>query len=170
VVPPPGDRRLRGLPPVIDGGVTTLVLGSFPGVASLSAARYYAHPRNQFWPILGAVLDEPLVALDYAARLARVLAHGVGIWDVYDSCIRPGSLDGAIVEASVNDLQRVRRLAPRLRAVAFNGRTAGRCEREVRAWGVATAVLPSTSPAFAGMPAAEKLAAWRAFFATRHVV
>jgi hypoxanthine-DNA glycosylase len=163
----PGARlpsRLRGLAPVVDAGVVVLVLGSFPSAASLAAGRYYAHPRNQFWPIMGALIGEPLPELPYPERLARALARGVGIWDVYRSCVRPGSLDAAIVAAADNDLARLRRVAPGLRAVAFNGRAAGRSEPDVRACGVATAVLPSTSPAHAGVPFAAKLDLWRAFF------
>jgi hypoxanthine-DNA glycosylase len=161
-------ERLQGLAPVIDAHVATLILGSFPGVASLAAARYYAHPRNQFWPILGAVVGESLADLPYAERLQRTLAHRIGIWDVYASCVRPGSLDAAIGAAVANDLDRLRRGAPRLRAVAFNGRTAGRLATTLQSWGVATAILPSTSPAYAALDRTAKLAQWRAFFDLYH--
>src|SRR5204863_9466260 len=73
--------RRRGLPPVIDAGSRVLILGSFPSEASLAARQYYAHPRNHFWPILGAVLGEPLAELPYADRLSRLRARGVAIWD-----------------------------------------------------------------------------------------
>jgi len=160
--------RLSGLAPIIDAGVTTLILGSFPSVASLGARRYYAHPRNQFWPILGALLGEPLAELPYAERLRRTLAHRVGIWDIHRSCVRPGSLDADIAAASGNDLEALRIALPRLRAVAFNGRAAGRREPDLRPWGVATAVLPSTSPAHAGMSLERKLGCWDAFFSVHH--
>jgi hypoxanthine-DNA glycosylase len=162
--------RLSGLEPVIDAGVSTLVLGSFPSVASLGAGRYYAHPRNQFWPILGALVGEPLADLPYAERLQRALANRIGIWDIYGSCVRPGSLDVDIAGARGNDLAALRSALPRLRAVAFNGRAAGRREPELRGWGVATAVLPSTSPAHAGMSFEHKLGCWRAFFSIHHAL
>src|SRR5882672_1310657 len=73
-------QLLRGFAPVIDGQVETLILGSFPSAASLAHGQYYAHPRNQFWPILGAVLEEPLLQLPYDERLRRVLARRIGIW------------------------------------------------------------------------------------------
>ncbi|MDP1172083.1 hypothetical protein, partial [Klebsiella pneumoniae] len=74
--------RLLGLAPVFDAGVRVLVLGSFPGVASLQAAQYYAHPRNAFWPVMTELLGEAgLPARPYALRLQALLAHGVGLWD-----------------------------------------------------------------------------------------
>ena len=137
-----------------------LVLGSFPGVASLAARQYYAHPRNHFWPILGEVLAEPLAALPYAERLARLLAHGVGLWDVIVACRRPGSLDAAIRDPVHGEVRRIRRAAPALVAVAFNGTTAWRRSDEWAQAGYATLSLPSTSPAYT-RPFDEKLAAWR---------
>jgi hypoxanthine-DNA glycosylase len=159
-----GDRRHRGLAPVIDRRVRVLVLGSFPSWASLAARQYYGHPRNQFWPLLGALLGEPLASLAYPDRLERVLAHRVGIWDVYAACRRTGSLDSQIHAGRSNDLAELPRLAPELRAVAFNGQTAGRFQKQVAELGYTCAVLPSTSPAHAARRLDEKLALWRAFF------
>ena len=153
---------LRGFPPIIDRRTETLILGSFPSEASLAAGQYYAHPRNQFWRLLGALLDEPLAELEYGQRAARVLAHGVGIWDVLDACRRPGSLDADIRDPRPNDFALLRRLAPQLRRVLFNGGTAGRFARQFAAAGFATAVLPSSSPAHAGRSYEQKLALWRA--------
>lgn len=152
----------RGFPPIVDRRTETLILGSFPSEASLAARQYYAHPRNQFWRLLGAALGEPLAELDYDRRQARVLAHRVGIWDVLEACRRPGSLDADIREARANDFSRLRRLAPRLRRVLFNGGTAGRFAPQFAAAGYATAVLPSSSPAHAGRSFEQKLALWRA--------
>jgi hypothetical protein len=92
-----------------------VVLGSFPGVASLQAQQYYAHPRNQFWPLLSALWVRPRRDA-LSARLAEVLRRGLGIWDVYASCRREGSLDSAIEAAEPNDLAGLRRRAPRLEA------------------------------------------------------
>jgi hypoxanthine-DNA glycosylase len=138
-----------------------LILGSFPGEASLAARQYYAHPRNHFWPILGRLLDEPLPALPYAARLERLRAHRVGLWDTIVACARDGSLDGAIRSAERGEITRVRRAAPAIALVCFNGKTAARALPRWRAAGYATLVLPSSSPAYT-RPLAEKIAAWRA--------
>ena len=152
---------LQGLAPVIDERTRLVVLGSFPGVASLQAGQYYAHPRNHFWPVLAAILDEPLVTMAYGARLACLRAHRIGVWDTIVSCRRRGSLDGAIRAATRGETARVRRTAPAVALVCFNGRTAARAETAWRAAGYATLSLPSTSPAYT-RPFAEKLAAWRA--------
>jgi double-stranded uracil-DNA glycosylase len=154
--------RLTGLPPQITPACRVLVLGSFPSQASLAAKRYYAHPQNRFWPILGECLDVDLVSLPYRERIARVNMAGIGIWDAYRSCERSGSLDSAIRNPEFNDFARAHRRAPGIRRVCFNGRTAARAIAHIEALGFETLVLPSTSPANASQNHAFKLHAWRA--------
>lgn len=158
-----GDRLL-GLPPVIARTTRLVVLGSFPGAASLAARQYYAHPRNAFWPLLSALWGVDLTALPYACRLAVLRERGLGLWDVYASCRREGSLDTAIEDAQANDLASLRRRAPGLRAVAHNGGESARFMRATAALGVPVVRLPSTSPANASWSFDRKLAAWRAVF------
>jgi len=155
---------LQGFPPIIDARVERLILGSFPSAASLAAGQYYAHPRNQFWTILGRLLDEPLAGLPYDQRTQRVLDHGVGIWDVYGVCEREGSADTAIRNARPNAFRRLRQLAPRLDAIAFNGLAAGRFRPLFEQAGFAVRVLPSSSPAHAGRSLEQKLALWAAWW------
>jgi hypoxanthine-DNA glycosylase len=138
-----------------------LILGSFPSTASLAAQQYYAHPQNQFWRILGAVIGQPLKEMEYPDRIAAVRAAGIAIWDVFASCERAGSLDTAIRDALPNDLAKLQESAPALRRICFNGRMAARRIREVEAMGFEAVVLPSTSPAHAGMSFEEKFARWR---------
>ncbi len=142
-----------------------LILGSFPSTASLVAQQYYAHPQNQFWRILGEVIGRPLKEMDYAPRIAAVQAAGIAIWDVFATCERAGSLDSAIREARPNDLRALHTVAPALRRICFNGRMAAKRIREVEAFGFEAVVLPSTSPAHAGMSFEHKLAAWQAALA-----
>lgn len=151
---------LAGLPPVVGPRSRLLVLGSFPSEASLAAGHYYAHPRNQFWPILADALGRPLPDWRFEHRYRAVVEAGLAIWDVFGGCRREGSLDSSIRDAAANDFEALLQRAPQLRAVVFNGRTAGRYERWFAARGLATRVLPSTSPAHAGMSAAEKRARW----------
>lgn len=155
----------QGLPPVIDCETRVLVLGSFPGAASLAARQYYAHPRNQFWPLLGALTGEPLPELPYAERLVRLLAHRIGVWDVLGACLREGSLDSNIRQPQANDFTRLRALAPALQRVGFNGGTSGRFAPQFAAQGYQTVVLPSSSPAHAARSFEQKLDLWRALLA-----
>ena len=152
---------LEGLDPVVSGSTRLVVLGSFPGVTSLRQQQYYGHPRNHFWPILGAVWGLDLVPLAYADRLEAMLERGVGLWDVYASCRREGSLDRAIEAAEPNDLSALRRQAPHLQAVAHNGGESARSGPRTAALGLQVFKLPSTSPANAGWSFERKLAAWR---------
>lgn len=156
---------LTGLPPVVSANTRLLVLGSFPGAASLAAQQYYAHPRNQFWPIVTTLLaDNPatVLALDYPARCDWLLQQGVGLWDVYAACEREGSLDSAIRQPRTNDFSALRQRCPALRAVAHNGAESFRHARHTAALGVPVVRLPSTSPANASWSFDRKLAAWRA--------
>ncbi|MBL8484590.1 MAG: DNA-deoxyinosine glycosylase, partial [Rhodocyclaceae bacterium] len=149
--------------------------------ASLAAGRYYAHPHNQFWPILGELLGfDP--GADYACRLACLCAAGIALWDVLESCARAGSLDADIIESSMvpNDFAGLFRRHPQLRVVLFNGAKAEQAFRRHVLGRVPAAVwfrdaanmavapvlikLPSTSPAHASRTYAQKLAAWRAAF------
>lgn len=150
----------RGLPPVLPRGARVLVLGSFPGVASLAARQYYAHPRNHFWPIVGALVGEPLAALPYVDRLERIARHGIALWDTIVACEREGSSDASIRREIRAEVVRVRRSSPDIVLVAFNGGTAARAAPRWRDAGYRTIALPSTSPAYT-RPFDEKLAAWR---------
>jgi hypoxanthine-DNA glycosylase len=153
---------LQGLPPVIGPRTRLIVLGSFPGVASLQAQQYYGHPRNHFWPLVGALWQVDLKGLTYAARTAWLLDHGLGLWDVYASCRRAGSLDTAIRDAAFNDLASLRLRAPALTAIAHNGGESARALRVTGALGLPVFKLPSSSPANASWSFQRKLDAWRA--------
>jgi hypoxanthine-DNA glycosylase len=159
---------LTGLAPVVSPATRLLVLGSFPSVASLAAQQYYAHPRNQFWKIVGALCGQPLQAWPYAQRIAFVRERGLGIWDVYGSCQRAGSLDADIRHAVPNDLAALAAGLPQLAAIAHNGGESARSHRITRALGVPVFRLPSTSPANASWSFERKRAAWaEAFVASR---
>ena len=160
----PVSAVLDGLAPVIDANTRLVVLGSFPGVASLASQQYYGHPRNHFWPILGALWQIDLAQAPYAQRLDAARAHGLGLWDVYARCEREGSLDSAIRGAVFNDLASLKRRAPGLQAVAHNGAESARAMRHTRALGLPVQRLPSSSPANASWSFDRKVAAWRAVF------
>lgn len=161
--------RVNSFSPVARPDARVLILGSMPGVASLTAGRYYAQPRNRFWPIVAELLAFDGEA-PYAERLEALMAHRVALWDVLESCQRPGSLDASIRRASAlpNDFPRFFRRHPQIRWVFFNGKAAAELYRRLVLPGISDSfpdlhytALPSTSPANAGITPADKLAVWR---------
>ena len=152
--------RKSGFPPIVDASTRVLILGSLPGEASLAVQQYYGNPRNAFWRLMEGVLDTPLVPLAYEARLAALLAHGVGLWDVIAEAERHGSLDAAIRDPAANDLVALIDTLPALRGVAFNGGAAAKLGARLIGDRVPTLALPSSSPAHAARSFAQKAQAW----------
>lgn len=154
----------RCFPPVVDAGTRVLILGSLPGEASLAQGQYYANRQNRFWKLLGDILGQDLVSMDYPARLQTLLAHHVGLWDVVAQARREGSLDSNIRGHDGNDLLGLIESLPELVAIAFNGGTAARIGLKlIEAHGDRHQILklPSSSPAHT-LPYSEKLSAWQA--------
>lgn len=152
----------QGLPPIAGPDTRIFILGSLPGDRSLQEARYYAHPTNQFWKLLGTVLDTELATLPYEQRMELLGARGVGLWDVVSAAQREGSADHAIRDAVHNPIGGLKKDYPRLQAVAFNG---GRAAKDgfrllADAGDVELIALPSSS-GLAAIPFAEKARAWR---------
>ena len=162
--------RLRGFPPIAADGAVALILGSMPGAASLAASRYYAHPRNAFWPIMHALFGiDP--DLDYEAKCQALVARRVAVWDVLKYCRRNGSLDAAIERDSIeaNDFEDFLDAQPALCHLFFNGAAAEQLFRrhvyrqlppELRER-LTLMRLPSTSPAHAAMNLEQKRSAWQ---------
>lgn len=140
------------------------MLGSLPGDASLAAGQYYGHPRNRFWDLIGAVIEQPgLAAHPYPRRLEILHDAGIGLWDTITSAERSGSLDSAIRNSAAAPLVELVRTLPALQAVAFNGGKSAATGRKALAGTHLVMIdLPSSSPAHAAMPFAEKLEHWQA--------
>lgn len=165
--------RLLGLAPLVASNTRLLILGSFPGAASLAAQQYYGHPQNKFWAILTAIFacsPCPVCKVCYENKSKWLLAQGVGVWDVYASCERAGSLDSAIRNPQVNDLAGLARRCPNLVAIAHNGGESFKHAKHTVALGLPVYKLPSTSPANASWGFERKLAAWREVMAVAGLV
>lgn len=165
-------ESLQGLPAVADARTRLLILGSFPGAASLQAQQYYAFAQNHFWPILAALWPQhPQPGReDYAGRCAWLLERGLGLWDVYASCERQGSLDSAIRRPQVNDFAGLQARCPALRAVAHNGAESFKHAAQLQGLGWTAYKLPSTSSANASWSRERKLQAWRAVMAAQELL
>lgn len=164
---------LQSFAPLVADGAHILILGNMPGVASLQARQYYAHPRNAFWPITAEVFDFDAAA-PYDQRVAALTAAGVAVWDVLRSCRRSGSLDASVEPDSMaaNDFGGFFAKHPTITHVCFNGAAAEKNYRRLvgpvdagDAGGAPHAPrytrMPSTSPAHT-VSYAVKLEAWRA--------
>lgn len=162
--------RIQSFAPVSAPDATRLILGSMPGARSLAEHQYYAHPQNAFWRIVGALFHFDS-ALPYDQRCDALRMAGVALWDVLGECVRPGSLDSAIIEASIaaNDFAGFLDMHRSIRLICFNGAKAEQSfTRHVlptlpaRHRDIPRHRLPSTSPAHAGMRFEAKLARWQA--------
>jgi hypoxanthine-DNA glycosylase len=163
--------RIRGFAPLVGNNPRILILGSMPSVASLEKQQYYGKARNAFWGIMGELFAAG-PELDYTERSCKLAEAGVAVWDVLASCVRPGSLDSAIVAGSeeINDVAGLLLRFPQIQHIFFNGRKAEQLFRkkilpqllaQQRFDNVSCICLPSTSPALAGLDFAGKLQQWQ---------
>lgn len=162
---PADDGPWEGFPPVWHRGCRVLILGTFPGPRSLADRGYYAHPRNAFWDVIGALADFDPRTVPYPERLARMIDRHIALWDVVARCRRQGSEDARIVDPIPNDFAAFLPRMPGLRAILFNGQPAFRLWRRLVSSSLPgplpeMQVLPSTSPAAARMPVAERVRTW----------
>ncbi len=159
-------NTVTSFPPVAETSAHTLILGSMPGVLSLKANQYYAHPRNAFWRIMASIYgfdaDSP-----YEDRVRRLTASGIALWDVLHTCVRTGSLDSAIDNSSqiANDFTLFFEQHPNIELVGFNGAKAEESFNklslpQLNIKGINFVRLPSTSPAHT-LTLEQKITIWR---------
>ena len=164
--------HVHSFAPIADARATRLILGSMPGAASLSANQYYAHPHNAFWRIMAAVTGA-LPDAAYEERVRAVQSANLAVWDVLQSCERPGSLDASIRRDSevANDFATFFAQHPLITHVFFNGGAAEasfkrHCAALLREPRLSFQRLPSTSPAHAALRFEHKRAAWHSALLT----
>ena len=152
------------VPDLLGPGLRLVLVGINPGRASAAAAAHFANPRNDFWRLLEASgLTPELLGPE---RQAEVLRYGIGITN---AALRttPGSGDLRAADFA-GSAERLARVAADVRpsVMAFVGKEAFRGafgERpelglQARTLGETRLfVLPSTSPANAAVPWAERL-------------
>ena len=111
---------IHSFDPIADSGCRVLILGTMPGVASLTKNQYYGHSRNAFWPIMTSLLNM-VASLSYEDRCRTLLDHHIALWDVVAACRRSGSADSAIREEIPNDIPGLLRRTPAIQRIYFNG-------------------------------------------------
>ena len=130
--------------------------------------QYYANPNNQFWRIIYSVLSETDIDPTYPEKLSFLLNHGIALWDIFHSAARVGALDADIRNEAPNDIPGLLKLFPRVDRILLNGRKAENSfHRYFPNAGIVAFYVPSTSPAFAKKPLAEKTEEWRAAVLSR---
>lgn len=158
-----------GFPPIANAQARILILGSMPGVKSLTDKQYYAHPRNAFWFIMQSLFGIN-TQHDYHSRCQQLVKHNIAVWDVLQSCQRPGSLDQHIVTSSItsNNFEHFFQQHPTIEKLCFNGAKAEQLYRKhvlptlnKPYQSIMTVKLPSTSPAHANMTKEQKLLHWQ---------
>jgi TDG/mug DNA glycosylase family protein len=161
--PPDAPVAKRSFPPIVDRRSLVLVLGTLPGEESLRRQEYYAHPRNLFWPIVFALFGASVPAR-YDERLRFLRGRGIALWDVVECGQRTASADATIRVEQPNAIPELLDAHPGIRAVAFNGGGARRLydRHFARRPELIYLALPSTSPAYARLDFAAKLARWQA--------
>lgn len=156
----------KGFAPIAGQDAKVLILGTLPGQASLQKGEYYGQPRNAFWRIMGELFGAA-PELPYEERKWRIVASKVALWDVCAAAHRPGSLDASIDSASVNanDFEDFLCSHRSVKLICFNGSKAEALYRRMvlpkpSEETLRYETLPSTSPANASMPYAEKVRRW----------
>lgn len=146
--------------PIVFNDTETLILGSFPSVQSFENNFYYAHPRNQFWKIMGEISGYPIINRDQKVWLLKMCK--LGLWDMVHSCRRGNSLDSSLEDEDVNDIAALLEAYPKIRKIAFTGRKAQALfETHFGHLDVETVYLPSPSPAYAAMTYEQKIVQYR---------
>ena len=157
------------VPDVLGPGLDVVFCGINPGRVSAAAHAHFANPRNDFWRLLHDAGFTP--RLLEPSEQFELLDYGIGATNAA-ARTTPGSSDLRRADFA-DSADRLRRIALELRprAIAFVGKEAYRGAFGTRAdhgpqersiGDVGLFVLPSTSPANAAVPYAERLRWFRA--------
>jgi hypoxanthine-DNA glycosylase len=144
--------------PLIFPDARILILGSFPSLASFEEGFYYAHPRNQFWPLLAEVFGVDLLTRE--AKIALCRQEKLALWDSAKSLKREtgNSSDANLKKIEVNDFEKLLLDYPAIECILFTGKKAEQIfNTKYKELKVKKALLPSSSPAYAAMRFEQKL-------------
>jgi hypoxanthine-DNA glycosylase len=140
--------KICSFPPIAKKDSKLLILGSMPGKDSLKYNEYYAHPRNAFWKLMFDILQTPYSS-DYSKKQQLLFDNKIALWDTLANCYREGSLDSDIMEEEPNDIRAFLDTHPKVRNIAFNGKSSQLFfNRYIKGINLPSVTLPSTSPAY----------------------
>lgn len=146
----------HGFPPVYDANSRILILGSFPSVKSREQQFYYGHPRNRFWPLLAALLEEELPRT-IEEKKSLLKTHHIALYDALERAEIKGSMDADIKDFEAADLSGIIKNS-KIGKIYCNGRKS--FEIVTRHMGLEAVLLPSTSPANAAWSFERLLETW----------
>ncbi|WP_457594016.1 DNA-deoxyinosine glycosylase [Hydrogenimonas sp.] len=154
-------KEFHPFAPIIDEESKLLILGSFPSIQSFEKSFYYAHPRNQFWPILSEIFRMPATSVQ--ERLALLKSAKIALWDVIAACERSNSADTNLRACAPNDIPSLIRTHPNIESIAFTGKKAEALYKKnfETVIDLPLFLLPSPSPAYAAMRFEAKVKRWR---------
>ncbi len=159
------DNQCLGFAPIVSPNPNMVILGTMPSVKSLEHAFYYAHPQNQFWPIMSSITGHAIETVEHKRQLIEL--SGIILWDVLQACERKGSLDSAIQKPIANDFSSLFNQFDSIQYVVFNGKKAEQLFKQhvIKKQSIPTNLifvsLPSTSPANATMKKQDKQLFWQ---------
>lgn len=140
-----------------------LILGTFPSLKSFEYNYYYAHPRNQFWPIMEILFETQLPDLESKQKLIE--QKHLALWDVVAACSRENSLDSNLKKIQPNDIEALLQNHLSIHTILFTGKTAQKLyQKHFRHLEFPTALLPSPSPAYCSITKEEKVREYRRIF------
>jgi hypoxanthine-DNA glycosylase len=140
---------INSFPAFIDSNTKILILGTMPGIASLTKQEYYGNPRNHFWRIMYTLFDTLPVSDSFEEKIQLLQKNKIGLWDVLENCERKGSLDIHIKNHKENDFEMLFKQYPTIHTIVFNGKESQKyfIKKFGQIEGITYYVMPSTSPA-----------------------
>jgi hypoxanthine-DNA glycosylase len=140
---------INSFPAFVNSSTEILILGTMPGVTSLTKQEYYAHPRNHFWKIIYTLLSNSTISPIFEEKIKLLQTNKIGIWDVLENCERKGSLDIHIKNQKENDFDTLFKEFPSIKKIVFNGKKSHRffLKKFGQIEGITYNIMPSTSPA-----------------------
>ena len=155
---------LKSFEPLINNSSKVLILGSMPGIKSLEAQEYYAHPQNRFWKIMAVLCNYPnLDKKDYKVKTKTLLDNKFALWDTIKSCYRDGSLDSNIQNIKQTDIKSLLKKYPNIKKICCNGAKSyslfKKFSNDIPS-DIQVLAMPSTSPANAKFTFEKLLKEW----------